>query len=771
MSTASMRTMRPWGGSLRCSMNLGVMRRNVACGLRDRCLGGWLLAGACAVSAAGAQPAAPSENALAERPRIGLVLSGGGARGGAHLGVLKVLEELRVPVDIVVGTSAGSIIGAAYASGMPLAQIEAELRPLKTSLLFRDVDRADLPLRRKAEEVINYIGPEIGINDQGLALPKAAVAGVSLEAVLRRLTVRQRSQDFDALPIAFRAVATDLTSGEMVVLGRGSLSTAVRASMALPAIVNPVEVNGRLLVDGGVSRNLPVDVARAMGAQVVIAVNISTPLLGRDDLTSALSVSQQMVGLLTASNINESLRSLQPQDVLISPQLGDIGTADFDRLLEAAKSGENAARAAAVRLARYRVDGPRYAAYESNRTVVPPPSGVVDEVRVSGAARVNPEVVRQAMGARAGQPLDAAVIEGDMKRLYATGDFEHVSYRIDDLPGNRRALVADVVEKSWGPHYLRLGLGLSSDFKGNSTFDLLINHRRTWLNTLGAEWRNTLQFGHVNLLGTEWHQPLETRQRLFVSAHAQARREPFDVYLNDQRLSRYRRQQEALGADVGLDLGGVAELRAGLMRGQVRLETDTGIVSGNSLIPTTDIAGLHLRLRVDTLDSLRFPREGLALDARYFRSQRALGAAVPYEKIDVSMLGALSLGAHALSLGAMAQHGVGDRDLPGWELAQLGGFLRLSGFRTNQLLGTGMRLGRVVYTYRLATPGLLDGAYVGASAEVGRISEGIGSPGVDGTLRSNALFLAADTPLGPVYVGVGFAAGGRRIGYVYLGFP
>ena len=193
---------------------------------------------AAAPAAGQTQAAAP----VAARPRIALVLAGGGARGGAHIGVLKVLEEQRIPIDIIVGTSAGAIVGASYASGMPLGEIEKEMKALSTATLFRDLSRDDVPLRRKADDAINYIGPEVGLGPGGLELPKGAVAGVALEAVLRRLTVRQRDSDFDKLPIRFRAVATDVATSEMVVLSRGSLSTAIRASMAIPAVVNPVEI-------------------------------------------------------------------------------------------------------------------------------------------------------------------------------------------------------------------------------------------------------------------------------------------------------------------------------------------------------------------------------------------------------------------------------------------------------------------------------------------------------------------------------------------------
>jgi len=290
---------------------------------------------------ASAQTETPSS-----RPRIGLVLSGGGARGGAHLGVLKVLEEMHIPVDVIVGTSAGAIVGAAYASGMPLPQIEKEMGGLRTEMLFRDIDRRETPLRTKANDAINFIGPEVGLKGGAIELPKGVVAGVSIEAVLRQLTERQRDDDFDKLPIRFRAVATDLASSQMVVIDHGSLAVAVRASMAIPAVVDPVELDGRLLVDGGLARNLPVDVARSLGAEVVIAINIGTPLRKRDEITGILSVSDQISRILTNTNVDRSLAELGPRDLLITPDLGSVQTGDFDRLSEAAAAGENAARRA-----------------------------------------------------------------------------------------------------------------------------------------------------------------------------------------------------------------------------------------------------------------------------------------------------------------------------------------------------------------------------------------------------------------------------------------
>jgi len=625
------------------------------------------------------------------RPVIGLALSGGGARGGAHLGVLKVLEEMRVPVDVIVGTSAGSIVGAAYASGLPVDAIEEEMKSINTAELFRDVVRQDQPFRRKQDDRNNYIGPEIGLHPSGILLPKGAVSGVSLEAKLRRLTRLAQTTNFDRLPVRFRAVATDVTTSQMVVIGHGSLSTAIRASMAVPAAVNPVEIDGRLLVDGGVSRNLPVDVARSLGADIVIAVNIGTPLLKREEITSLVSVSEQMLRILTDANVQRSITELTARDILVAPDLGTVGSADFDRLPEAVQSGEAAARALAARLAPLALSEDEYAALAQRRRLAyVEPSIVLDEVRIVGTKAVNPEVVEAALGSVAGQPFDAKVADADMKRIFARGDFESVSYSLDDEAGTGNVLLVDTTEKSWGPNYLRFGLGLSSDFEGNNFFRLIASHRWTWLNSLGAEWRNDLQIGHTDLLRSEWYQPLTPRQRLFIAPRFEAIREPFDVYDDDtgDRLARFRRQWLGGAIDVGLPLGNSGEVRVGVSRGEMKVLTDTSVLPGNLIVPDADTGGLNARFTIDTLDNRHFPRRGIAATLDLYASRPSFGASDNYNRATGTLDTAIASGKHSLALGLRGAGGLGEHDLPDYELFKLGGFWQLSGYKTGQFLGS-----------------------------------------------------------------------------------
>jgi len=716
---------------------------------------------------------APAMAASAPRPRVGLVLAGGGARGGAHIGVLKVLEAQRIPIDIIVGTSVGSIIGAAYASGMPLTVIEEEMKPLTTASLFHDTSREDVPMRRKADDHLNYVGPEVGIGNGGFRLPKGAVAGVALEAVLRRLTSRQRDSNFDNLPIRFRAIATDVTTSEMVVLDHGSLATAVRASMAIPAFVNPVEIDGRLLVDGGVTRNLPVDVARQLGAEVVIAVNIGTPLLERKDITSLLSVSDQLTRILTNTNVSQSLKELGPDDLLITPDLGTVGTMDFDRLPEASAAGEKAARAAIERVSYLQVDATTYAALTAARTAQARPGELrIAAIEVKGVSRVNPEAVLGAMRTNVGDDYDPAALDTDMRRLYGSGDFERVSYFLTEEPGGAHVLTADVTEKSWGPNYLRFGISLSTDFEGNSYFNLLATHRWTWLNSYGAEWRNDLQIGNNERVRTEWHQPLSPAQRWFVAAGGQYTSDPFDIYANGQRLARFRRNAGQLDLSVGVPFGRAGEIRLGALYGRVELGDDTSFVPASVFTPPETLAGSQLWLRLDTLDSLRFPRQGYAAALRLFRSMPAWGADQNYSLVSFAAQGALSYQRHTLQAAVEGSVPGGNDNLPFYELSSLGGFLRLSGYRTGQFIGQGMSFGRLIYNYRIAGPGLLEGVSLGISTEAGHVDRVVTPDGLlPRTFHGNAVYLAVDTPLGPVYFGYGRASSANQAIYLFLGLP
>jgi len=706
----------------------------------------------------------------AKRPKICLVLSGGGARGAAHVGVIKVLEELRVPVHCIAGTSMGALVGASYATGTSVPEMQKITSEITTELLFKEnPPRTERSMRRKVDDYRPFFGPELGLDSRGFGLPKGVVTGVQLETVLRRLSKAKGYHRFDTLPIPFRAVATDLVTGKAVVFKEGELANVMRASMSVPGAVAPAEFDGMMLVDGMLTSNLPVETARAMGADIVIAVNVGTPLLKRENLTSILGVTGQMLSILTEQNVQTSLASLKPTDILISPELGDFSTGDFDNLEKIVPLGEQAARALAGRLSQLAIPAAEYAALRQRQLVaVEQDTRPVDEIRFDNLRRVNPVTAQAVMETRTGQPIDQQELDRDMRRLYGTGDFEHVNYRFLEEPG-RRVLAVDAAEKSWGPDYLRFGLGLSSDFTGDAFYNLLATYRRTWLNSLGGEWRTDLQVGRTSALYTEFYQPLHAEGTFFLSPYAGADRRAAFLYQGRNRIATYDISSGTVGVDAGLNFRQYGVFRLGLLRGMTDPKLDTGPATLSPGNAKTDEGAVRARLLIDRIDSVQFPRAGWQFGAGVYNSSRKLGADENYSKWDIDGGGSYSFGEHTFNLAAKAGGRLGHDPLPRANQFQWGGFLQGSGYRTGQLYGEKLAFGRLMYYHRIMKGSLLDGAYGGLSLEASKVGNPLvpGNPG--GWLQSAAIYVAADTPVGPAYLGYGHARDGNSSWYFFLG--
>lgn len=736
-----------------------------------RLLALWMLA----YSALPFTAAAASDPAVAEqgkRPRVCLVLSGGGARGAAHVGVIRVLEEYRVPVHCIAGTSMGSLVGAAYATGTTLPEMDVILGSISTELLLKEKPpRQELAMRRKQDDYDILFTPEIGLSNGEVKVGKGIVTGVQLETVLRQLSKIKGYQHFDRLPIPYRAVATDLVTGRAVVFQDGELANVMRASMSVPGAVAPAEFNGMMLVDGMLTSNLPVETARQMGADVIIAVNVGTPLLKREQLNGILGVSGQMLSILTEQNVQASLASLQPQDILISPELGDYSTGDFDALPQIAPLGEAAARKMEQRLRQLALPPAEYAALRRQQThQAPTEQLVVDEIRFDNLKRVNPQALTGLVDTQPGKPVDQAVLDKDMRRLYGTGDFEHVSYQVLEEHG-KRVLAIDAAEKAWGPNYLRFGLGLSSDFDGDSSFNLLGSHRQTWLNDRGAEWRNDVQIGQTTRWQSEWYQPLSAGNPLFVAPHLNISQRSTDLYDDDRRIGTYDLLSTLVGVDIGSQFNRYGELRLGLVAGQVSPSLDSG--PDYLEVPDKHLqeGALTARLRLDQIDSANFPRSGWRGQLNVFDSQQALGAEEDYSTWSGELTSAISFDSHTFNFALHVADKLGNEPLPAYENFQWGGFLRQSGYAPGQLLGEELQFGRIMYYRRIMHDSLLEGAYGGFSLEVGRIGNPLVKSNSDDWILSNSLFIGTDSPIGPLYLGYGRADDGNSSLYLYLGRP
>jgi NTE family protein len=714
---------------------------------------------------------APSPPVPGAPPRIGLALSGGGARGIAHVGVLKVLDEMRIPIHCVTGTSMGAIVGGTFASGTPPNRLEELVLAASWTEIFRDQPpRDEISMRRKADDFKTLFAPEFGLKDGSLALPKGVIAGVSIEAFFRVLAEPAMGiSDFRKLPIPFEAMATDIETGESIVLDRGSVAQAMRASMSIPGGIAPVEIDGRLLVDGGIANNLPIDEARKLCADVVIAVNISTPPLKRRDLTSALTVAAQLLNFLGKQTVDQQLKSLGSADVLIEPALGDITASDFDRAKDAIRLGEEGARKLAASLSRYSLPPEQYAALRARQVAPNAELGTVAEIRFEGLERTNADVLRGLVRSTPGEPLTQETIGADLRRIYGRGDFESVDYHIT-TEGGPRAMVITPREKLWGPDYLRFGLGLESDFQGDNEFNLLVQYRRTWLNELGGEWLSELQVGQDTHVNTEFYQPLHKAGIWFGSLYGGVGQISRGVFSGDDQVATYLVGTAQAGVDVGAVLGTWGTVRAGAVWTQVNARVDVG----DPILPSVRelTAGPRVLFGVDQLDHAWFPQRGYATQLAYYAATKSFGSAVDYQRLDARGNYVESWGSHTVSLFASGGTDFGT-DMPAYESFTLGGPLRLSGFRLNQFSGNEYAFARAMYYKTLfALPDILgSGVYGGASAEVGRIGGRTDGLPSSGTLFSGSLFLGAATFAGPAYLGVGFGNSGAFSVYMLLGAP
>ncbi len=706
--------------------------------------------------------------AASPRPRIALVLSGGGARGLAHIGVLKVLRELRVPVDAIAATSMGSIVGGAYAAGRTPEEMEAILRDADWSAIFSDrPPRKDLNFRRK-EDDLRFIGQtEFGLGRDGLILPGGAYGSQNVEEFLRRIALPgSEAKHLDALSIPLRAVATDLVSGEQVVLRDVPLSVAMRASMSVPGAFAPTRIGDRLLGDGGLTRNLPVEVGRAMGADVIIAVNVGTPLLPREALGSAFGVAQQMINILTEQNVRQSLAELTPRDILISPNLREVSFSDFDNGAAILQRGEVAARAMAGRLRELAVPAAQAATLEATRVARADVSRnlVISDVLVQGAGRASPEVLKATLDLPPGSVLTDAELGSRIRKLGARGDFERIDFKLQgrDLD---RTLVVQPTEVEWGGGNLRFGLRLQSDFKSSNRFDLLAAHTTPWVNSYGGEWRNILQVGGTRRFETEFYQPVTRNQDWFVAAGHNYLSYDTDIFSGTQAVARYNLTEKSAGVYVGRQLGLIGEVRIGRARYRAAAEpVIAGLPVGRV---TANYTADEATLRLDTHDSANFPRSGYAAAASWQRVYDIGNTGTDAKSHSMAANIAVSKGLYTLFPSVLYL------DAGPGGAAGIGGFLNLSGTPVRSLLGNRALVSRTVLFREIGRmPGALGGAlFAGASFEFGNTFSEKESITFSKMKRASALILGAETIIGPLYLGAGKTFGGSSAFYLFLGQP
>ncbi|MDR0277879.1 MAG: patatin-like phospholipase family protein [Paucimonas sp.] len=706
--------------------------------------------------------------AEATRPKVGLVLSGGAARGLAHIGVLKALEEQGVKIDAIAGTSMGAVIGGLYASGYTVAELEKLARSIDWQQALSDAPpRKDVPFRRKQDDRDFLVKQKISFRDDGsLGLPLGVIQGQNLALLLESLLAHTSdTRDFNKLPIPFRAVATDIASGEKVVFSRGHLPQVIRASMSIPAVFAPVELDGRLLVDGGMVDNIPLDIVREMGVDLAIVVDIGTPLRSRKQLGTVVDVLNQSITLMTRRNSEEQLAALHRDDILIQPPLASISATDFGRAEEMMEAGYRATRILDARLSALRpAEGDvQLAVARSPQQRTP----VITAIRVENDSKVSDDVIRYYIRQHIGEPLDLDRLQTDMGTLYGLDYFDRVQYRVVHK-GQDHTLVINARGRTGGTDYLRLGLNLSDDMRGDSAFNLGASYRVNGINKLGAEWLTRAQIGDVQELYSEFYQPLDAGSRYFVAPFLSLGSQNIEATLDNDPVAEYRLERYGFGLNVGRQIGTSGEVRLGV--GQAWGEANVRI--GDQDLPKVSFSeGFYeLKYSFDTLDNVYFPHHGedVRLTLRQFEPE--LGSDQRYRQWDFKLDKALSSGPNTFVLGGRYGRTLDDAEVVVSSMV-MGGARQLSGFRQNSLSGQNLSLARVVY-YRRLTPRAylpLDfPLYLGGSLERGRVWNN-DNEFDSGYINAASIFLGFDTPLGPLSFSYGFNTEDQKAIYLNLG--
>lgn len=721
-----------------------------------QCIGAVLLGCASALSY-GVEQAQPATTASSTRPRVGLVLAGGGAKGGAHVGVLKVLEELQVPVDCIAGTSMGALVGAGYASGIPAAELEEFLVGVNWKSVVGGLGQRDLqPIEQKRAGVTYSNNFELGLEDGRIVVPAGVVNTTAIDDLLRSYVARARLQpNFSRLPIPYRAVATDMITGQMVVLDRGDLATALRASMAIPGAFAPVITDQYILSDGGQVRNIPVDVARELCADIVIVVDLVEPAATREKLQSATQLLGRSTDVMIQANEKLQLQTLTERDVLISVPMGDIGTADFERIPETIPLGEAAARVAADRLATLSVPSSQYLAWRRQVTEGQEIEARLADVRFEGLQRVNPEFLEQQSLVRPGDTVDTETISREAQRIAALGEFESVGYQ---LTGDQSNPTLEWLprEKRWGPDYLKFDLGMYASEAGDLGFSIYAKHTRTWLNAYGGEWRNELQLGGDNLFTTSLYQPLDIAHKFFVEPGLLWSRTWDYVYDDGERLARYRLGDAGGGIDVGVNFGSNAQARLGYLYTRRSVDLDTG----SSLLPedNLDDAGMIVSATFDSRDTPFNPTHGLAAALEYRRSEQSLGADRDWERAELGIGMAIPMRRDVLWLTVAGGSDLGS-DLPADRYFAIGGPGSFPGYELGEVRAAEYWTASGSYLWKIKDTLSVRGQalYAGLRLQAGETYDRLDLVD-EGVIYGGSVYIAGRTTVGPLTVGLGLTS-------------
>ncbi|MGJ7095130.1 patatin-like phospholipase family protein [Vibrio hannami] len=738
-----------------------------------------------------------------ERPKVAVVLAGGGAKGAAHIGVLKALEEMFIPVDIVTGTSMGSYVGGLYATGMSADEIESFIYSVDWNSGYRDqVSRSERSVREKAYEDHFQLTTDLGLSMGEVRSPKGVVQGQNMMRILRETSGNvPRLSSFDDLPIPYRAVATDIVNLKEVVIDKGLLTDAMMASMSVPGALPPYELNGALLVDGGVTNNMPVDLAREMGADIIIAVDISTDYMKEDDFKSFMSVGGQLSNYLVRRTTQEQTELLTDKDVLLKPEVGKMGTTDFDRMPDAYQWGFDIAMKNRELLSRYTLSSADYQRYidqkqAKRRTIEHGDQLVVDNIELNNQSHYKDSIILEHLNLEVGKSISTEELEKSIRDVYAFDRFERITYYFEKTD-EETTLHVDVKEKEWGPNYLKFRFFLEEDFDTESQYGLGISANFTDMNSVGGELKANVELGTDRTLSLNWSSPFFSSQKFFNTAHV--------VYKKDKKNT-------PLGGFTGESSIEMSENSLSTSYSEFEFEVAAGYqptlwqeaklgyryIDGDASLTTLPVLGRMDYLRrgvfasykVDTLDNFSLPTKGVLFGVEYFVSDDSVtGNSIGTDELvnsssdfkddlvhefDAVIRGAYSAGNHTL-VGSAEYGTVEDKsgDNPAIQPKELGGFLRLSGIPRNSLAGQNLFFSSLVYRYQWFENdfGLFTApVYLGASLEYGGVWNDTDTSIPDAPLyRAGSVFVGVSSPIGPIAFSYGMTEHGYDSVYLIIG--
>lgn len=706
-------------------------------------------------------------------PKLCLVLSGGGAKGLAHIGVIKALEEQNIRPDCVVGTSAGALIGGLYASGMSAGEVEKNIR----SINFDEV----LYYRPKREEFKQYSRDidyksnnmfDITLSKDGkIELPQFVLNSVKIEEVLRNLLVKYpQNIDFDTLPMRFRAVATDISTGERVILSKGQLSQALRASMAIPAVFSTVEMNNTLLSDGMIASNLPIEVAKNLKAERIIAVNVDSGLLKKDEIKDFLGVSEQLLNILVAKNVDREKKLLNKNDIYIAVDTKDIGNLEFNRANDAIKRGYDAVKTNhTTKLALSNIPKNYYTENKNDAIKTDNDIVYISQIYYNIDNKSYSKNIKNIISVREGDIFDIKNINKDIRDLINSGYVDSVNYEITKNAQNYK-LTYNIKTKDVSKNSYHIGLEVDSDKLDNQNISLYLSHRNQWVNDFGGEWRNYLTLGKTSKILSEFNQPITNKQDWFIRPSASFTYENNYAYLDDSldTTTQYNTNRQNISIMAGKSIENLGEWGVGASWNRDELRKNTS----NPLLPIpydqSDYITLDANLMIDQLNNIYIPTNGYLLHLNTKISPTKQSNEDRF--IQASLLGIYAIQKDKQSITFTAEaRGQNTNESVFLSPIRLGGYHHLSGYEKNQFIGNYMIYGSATYRYLTSLKLFGKPLMIGTSLETGNIWDDIDEVSLNNPKYAGSVFGAIETPIGPVQLGVGVNKDGDSNIYFYLG--